>query len=89
MYMRYSLLLVKVCYKTLLNLSFTFIKAHTDHQLCYPWSALLFQGQLDCKLATFNQQAMFVNGNYLYYGFACFNIHFKFFKSFVDVYKLL
>ena len=63
-----QLLLVKVRYKTLLKLSFTSVKAHTDRQQRYPWSALLFQGQLERKLATVRRainEHMFVNGNYL------------------------
>ena len=48
------LLLINVCYKTLLKLSFTMYvrKTHTDCQQCYLWSALLFPGQLECKVAT-------------------------------------
>ena len=44
------------------------VKAHTDHQQRYPWSALLFQGQLESKLATVRhtiKEHVFVNGNYL------------------------
>ena len=46
------------------------VKAHTDHQQSNPWSALLFQGQLECKLATVRcaiNEHVFVNGNYLYW----------------------
>ena len=63
-----QLLLVKVRYKTLLKLSFTSVKAHTDRQQRYPWSALLFQGQLERKLATVQRainEHVFVNCNYL------------------------
>ena len=63
-----QLLLVKVCYKTLLKLSFTSVKAHTDRQQRYPWSALLFQGQLERKLATVQRainEHVFGNCNYL------------------------
>ena len=73
-----QLLLVKVCYKTLLKLSFTSVKAHTDRQQRYPWPVLLFQGQLERKLATVWRainEHVFVNGiiyigNIQYTGYA-------------------